>query len=118
MLLSGPPEAFSCVAGTMLQEGFRTSAPIRKACEASIMANARAVEGDLAAALAEAGMSVDQAPSLSRHIQTVIQGAFILAKSQEPCSAAGMASEALAHLRRYFEMLLAVNAQGKPCSDE
>lgn len=107
-LIAGPPESFSCVAGTMLQESFRTSDAIRAACEASIMGNAIALEGDIAAAMAEAGVTGTTAASLSRHVQTVIQGAFILAKSQPPAAAADLAREAIGHLRRYFELLFNV----------
>ncbi|MEA3264419.1 MAG: TetR/AcrR family transcriptional regulator [Pseudomonadota bacterium] len=109
-LITGPPETFSCVAGTMLQESFRTSDAIRAACEASIMGNAAALEDDIAAAMAEAGVTGTTAASLSRHVQTVIQGAFILAKSQAPDAAADLAREAIGHLRRYFELLF--NAGG------
>lgn len=109
-LIAGPPESFSCVAGTMLQESFRTSDAIRAACEASIMGNAAALEDDIAAAMAEAGITGTTAASLSRHVQTVIQGAFILAKSQAPDAAADLARESIGHLRRYFELLF--NAGG------
>lgn len=104
-LLSGPPESFSCVAGTMLQESFRSSDAIRRACEDSIMGNARAIEPDLTEAMAEAGVTGTTAASLARHIQTVLQGAFIIAKSQESASAAAQAQESLRHLRRYIELL-------------
>ena len=110
-LLTGPPESFSCVAGTMLQESFRTSEAIRKACEDSIMGNARAVEPDIAAAMREAGVTGITAASLSRHIQTVLQGAFIIAKSHDPANSAAQAREAVGHLRRYFELLF--NSQAK-----
>jgi TetR/AcrR family transcriptional regulator, transcriptional repressor for nem operon len=104
-LLTGPPETFSCVAGTMLQESFRTSVAIRRACEDSIMGNARAIEPDIAEALAEARIPGTSAASLSRHIQTVLQGAFVLAKTQQPDQAAAQARESLGHLRRYIELL-------------
>lgn len=110
-LISGPPESFSCVAGTMLQESFRSSAAIRAACEDSIMGNARALEADLAEAITECGVTGADAASLSRHVQTVIQGAFILAKSQRAEDAAGMAREAVGHLRRYFELLFTPKAK-------
>lgn len=105
-LIGGPVEGFSCVAGTLVQETFRTSAAIRVATEASIMGNARALEADLAQALAAVGRKEPSAASLARHAQTVIQGSFVLAKTQsEPAAAADLAREALGHLRRYFEML-------------
>lgn len=104
-LVSGPAEAFTCVAGTMVQETFRTSAAIRLACEASIMGNAGALEADLTQAMAARGVTGASAASLARHVQTVIQGSFILAKTQDGDACADTAREALGHLRRYFELL-------------
>jgi TetR/AcrR family transcriptional regulator, transcriptional repressor for nem operon len=106
-LISGPPESFSCVAGTMLQESFASSPAIREACAASIAANARALEADMAAALAARGLVEPGAASLARHVQTVIQGAFITAKALPPDEAAPAARESLGHLRRYLELLFA-----------
>ncbi len=106
-LISGPAETFSCVAGTMVQEAFRSSDPIRSACNSSILGNAAALEDDLAAALARSGASGVTAASLSRHIQAVIQGAFVLAKAAGPADSAAAAREHLLHLRRYLELLLA-----------
>lgn len=105
-LLSGPAESFSCVAGTMLQESFATSAAIREACGASIAGNAAALEDDLAQALAARGIAEPSAASLARHVQAVIQGAFVVAKALPPAEAAASARETLGHLRRYFELLL------------
>lgn len=105
-LLSGPPEAFSCVAGTMLQESFATSPAIREACGASIAGNAAALEDDIAQALAARGVSEPSAASLARHVQAVIQGAFIVAKALPAADAAAAARDTLGHLRRYFELLL------------
>ena len=115
-LLGGPPESFSCVAGTMLQEAFRSSEMIRRACEHSIMGNAAAIEPDIAEAIADAELSNADAASLARHVQTVLQGAFLLAKTQEPALAAAQAREALAHLRRYIELLFnPANKEAVPC---
>lgn len=110
-LIGGPAETFSCVAGTMVQEAFRSSAAIRVATEASIMGNARALEADLDAAIAQCGVTGTTGASLSRHVQAVIQGAFILAKTQADEAAAGIAREQLAHLRRYFAMLFGRDAR-------
>ena len=104
-LLSGPPQGFSCVAGTMLQETFASSDAIRRACAAGIHGNAQALEADLTAALSARGVQGADAASLARHVQTVIQGAFVLAKTCSADQAAAMAREALGHLRRYFELL-------------
>lgn len=106
-LLAGPPEAFSCVAGTLVQEAFRSSDLIRAACRDSIMGNARALEPDLAAALAQSGAKGVTAAGLARHVQAVIQGAFVLAKAEGSEGAAQLAREEVGHLRRYFELLLA-----------
>ena len=108
-LISGPAESFSCVAGTMVQEAFRSSDPIRAACNSSILGNAAALEADLAAAIAQSGASGVTAPSLARYVQAVIQGAFVLAKAHGETSGAGGAAaaarEQLLHLRHYFELL-------------
>lgn len=104
-LIGGPVEAFSCVAGTMVQEAFRSSAAIRVACEASIMGNCAALEADIAEAMAQRRVTGTTAQSLARHVQAVIQGAFILAKTQAPEAAADLAREQVGHLRRYFAML-------------
>ncbi|WP_256448209.1 TetR/AcrR family transcriptional regulator [Novosphingobium sp. CECT 9465] len=104
-LVGGPAESFSCVAGTLVQEAFRSSAAIRIAAEASIMGNARALEADLDAAIAQTGVTGTTGASLARHVQAVIQGAFILAKTQPDEGAADLAREQIAHLRRYFAML-------------
>lgn len=107
-LIGGPVESFSCVAGTMVQEAFRSSVAIRIACEASIMGNARALEADIAEAMVQRGVTGTTAESLSRHVQVVIQGAFVVAKTQEESAAPDMARDALRHLRRYFEFLFRV----------
>lgn len=106
-LIGGPAEAFSCVAGTMIQESFRTSAPIREACRDSILGNADLFVSDFAEAIALYGIEAD-ARSLSLHMQVVIQGAFILAKAQDSDdAAAAMARDSLLHLKRYLTLLFA-----------
>jgi TetR/AcrR family transcriptional regulator, transcriptional repressor for nem operon len=117
-LLTGLPEAFSCVAGTMLQESFRSSTAIRRACEDSIMGNAHAIEPDIAEAFTEAGITGADPASLARHIQAVLQGAFVLAKSQEPALAAAQARETIGHLRRYIELLFNPRIkESEPCPE-
>jgi TetR/AcrR family transcriptional repressor of nem operon len=107
VLIEGAPEQFSCVAGTMVQEAFRSSEAIRQACRASIMGNASTLVADIAEAMVDARITDTTPESLARHVQTVIQGAFVLAKSQGNDVAAHPAREQLGHLRRYFELLLA-----------
>lgn len=104
-LIGGPAEGFSCVAGTMIQESFRTSEPIRAACRDSIFGNADLFVDDFAEAIETYGVDAD-AKSLSLHMQVVIQGAFILAKTQDTDdAAAAMARDSLIHLKRYLELL-------------
>ena len=104
-LIGGPAETFSCVAGTMVQENFRSSAPIRAACRESILGNADLFTEDFAEAIALYGVDADPR-SLSLHMQTVIQGAFILAKTQDDDDAAvTIAGDSLRHLKRYLELL-------------
>lgn len=107
-MIQGPTENFSCVAGTMIQEAFATHEDLRRACADSILGHARSLEDDLAAALKACGITDVDAASLARHTQTVIQGAFVLAKTSQPDQAADMAREALGHLRRYLELLFQV----------
>lgn len=89
----------------MLQESFHTSDAIRLACEASIMDNAAALVPDIAQAMRDRGVTGIEPESLARHIQAVIQGAVIIAQSQEEAAAAQIARETMQHLRRYFELL-------------
>lgn len=104
-LIGGPVEEFSCVAGTMIQESFRTSEPVRAASRDSIMGNAALFEADFAEAIAQTGINADPA-SLSHFLQAAIQGAFILAKTQDSEEAAvAIARDTLANARRYFTLL-------------
>lgn len=113
-LISGPAESFCCVAGTMVQEAFRSSDPIRQACQDSILGNARSLEADLAAAIARTAASGVTAEGLARHVQAVIQGAFVVAKAQGEAAAADTARAHLEHLRRYLELLFSgVKRQSK-----
>jgi len=101
-LLDGPPEEFTCLVGTMLQETFDSSPEIRAACDASISGHAATLEADLEAALARSKVKGVTAKSLALHTQAVLQGAFILAKAR---GGPEIARESAAHLRRYFELL-------------
>lgn len=104
-LIAGSPADYTCLVGTMTQEAFATSPEIRDACAASIFGHARTLEPDFAAALTAAGdpPGVDAA-GLARHTQAVLQGAFVLSKAADDPA---LVTESIAHLRRYFEQLLA-----------
>ena len=102
MLQGGVPE-FTCLVGTMVQEVYGTSPAIRDACDRSISNHAATLEADIEAAMSERGMSPDwSAKSLALHTQTVLQGAFILAKAK---GSAVVAAESVDHLIRYLEFL-------------
>ena len=104
-LLHGPVDGFVCFIGTMVQEAYATSEPIRLACEASIAAYCDALAPDIDAAMdvygAPDGMT---ALDLARHIQSVLQGGFVLAKTTNDPA---IARESVAHLTRYVRMLFA-----------
>ncbi|MEQ1689063.1 MAG: TetR/AcrR family transcriptional regulator, partial [Sphingopyxis sp.] len=108
-LIGGTTAQFTCLAGTMAQEIFRSSPAIRDACYTSISGNAAALEDDLSAAIAAYGAPDGiTAHSLAMHIQCVLQGAFVIAKAKDD---AGFAVESLVHLRRYFELLFGREAR-------
>ena len=109
-LLAGEIEEFTCLAGTMVQEAFISSDAIRAACDASISGHAATLEADIEAALVQHKVSGTTAASLALHTQTVLQGAFILAKAK---GSADIAHDSVAHLKRYFEMLFAAQRNQK-----
>lgn len=102
-MLDGPVEEFTCFVGTMVQEAFATSDAIRAACEASINAYCEALVPDIAAAIEVYGAPEDVTPlGLAQHVQAVLQGSFILAKTtNNPEIARG----SVAHLKTYIRLI-------------
>ena len=102
-MLDGPTEDYTCFVGTMVQEAYATNDRIRAACEASINAYCEALAPDIAAAIDLYGAPEDvTAIGLAQHIQSVLQGAFVLAKTtNDPAIARGTVT----HLKRYVRML-------------
>ena len=102
-IIAGELSEFTCLVGTMAQEIYASSPTIREACGRSIFGHAATLEADIAAAMSAWGISGGwTAESLARHTQTVIQGAFVLAKAgNDPA----LAREALDHLDRYVQLL-------------
>lgn len=102
-MLAGDTAEWSCFAGTVIQETYATNPALSHACARSIAGHAASL-----ARIIEAAMQVYGAPpgctaaSLGRHMQAVIQGAFILAKAE---GEARVAAESIDHLRRYLELL-------------
>jgi len=101
-LLAGDIWEWSCYAGTTIQEVHETHPAIRDACAASIDHHLLFLRAMIDDVLREHRTPGVDAESLSVHIQAVIQGAFIMAKSRQDRQAA---VDSLEHLNRYVEML-------------
>jgi TetR/AcrR family transcriptional repressor of nem operon len=102
-MLDGPAEDFTCFVGTMVQEAYNSSDPIRAACDASITAYAERLAEDIEAAIDAYGIGYGvSALDLAYYIQAVLQGAFIMAKAK---GSPQIARDSVAHLKRYVEML-------------
>ncbi|MCO6415564.1 TetR/AcrR family transcriptional regulator [Siccirubricoccus sp. KC 17139] len=110
--LRGELAEITCFAGTVVQEAYATSPALRAACEAAICGHAATLDADIEAAMQARGLAGRFSPAgLSRHIQAVIQGAFILAKATGEVA---MAEESLDHLRRYLELLFTTKKRDVP----
>lgn len=103
-LLQGEIAEITCVAGTMVQETYQTSPAIRAACEKTIYGHVETLVADIEAARAAYAITDTTwtAVGLAAHTQTVLQGAFIMAKARDDVR---IAEESADHLRRYVEML-------------
>jgi TetR/AcrR family transcriptional repressor of nem operon len=102
-ILTGELAAFTCLAGTMLQEAYAKSPAIRDACRRAIFDHAEKLEADISEAIARHGVRAAVTPaSLALHTQAVLQGAFILAKA---AGGPEIAAECVDHLRRYVKLL-------------
>ena len=103
VIVQGPLEAFTCFAGTTVQETFAASEPIRVACGDSISGHASTLEADFDEALRKyPAPEPVTARSLALYTQTVLQGGFVLAKAQGD---AGPLLDGIAHLQRYLQFL-------------
>jgi TetR/AcrR family transcriptional repressor of nem operon len=102
-LAQGPLEAFTCFAGTTVQETFATSENIRAACGEAIDAHAQRLVADFRAAIELHPTRVPMtAESLALHAQTVLQGGFVLSKAHGDRAPL---LDSLAHLKRYIALL-------------
>src|SRR3546814_12603595 len=101
-MLDGPTEDYTCFVGTMVQEAYATSDRIRAACEASINAYCEALAPDIQATIdlygAPEGVT---AIGLAQHVQSVLQGRSVLAKTTTDPT---IARERVTHLQRYVRM--------------
>jgi TetR/AcrR family transcriptional repressor of nem operon len=102
-ILQGDLPQFTCLLGTMVQEAYETHPVIRAACDRYIGEHAAFVCQDIVETKALYAPDAEWTPdSLAFFTQSVIQGAFVLAKAQH---AAPVAADCLDHLRRYLEGL-------------
>ncbi len=103
-LLGDDLAACSCFLGTLVQEIWATSPALRAACGAGIAGHAATLEADIAAAKAACAPDADwDVASLALFTQTVLQGAFVVAKAAGDVA---VARGQVDHLRRYVAMLL------------
>lgn len=115
-IIVGEISEFTCLVGTMVQEVHAISPAIRDACADSIFGHAATLEADIGAAMSARGISGGwTAESLARHTQTVIQGAFVLAKAGND---AALARESLDHLDRYIRLLFAHPSADRPSKEQ
>lgn len=101
-LIEGGTDAFTCLAGTLAQEVHLSHPAIARAAEAAIAGHARTLEADIAAALADHGVTDVDPAGLALHFQVVLQGGFVVAKAAADPEAA---RESVRHLKRYVTLL-------------
>jgi TetR/AcrR family transcriptional regulator, transcriptional repressor for nem operon len=102
-ILQGDTPEFTCLFGTMVQEAYQTHPPIREAADRGISGHAAEIEAIIVKAMSVCGIEGTwNAESLSLHIQSVLQGAFVLAKVK---GGPAVAAQCLDHLHRYLELL-------------
>ncbi|MGF1574755.1 MAG: TetR/AcrR family transcriptional regulator [Cyanophyceae cyanobacterium] len=111
-IIDGELAEFTCLVGTMIQEVYETSDNIRDACGRAILGHAATLVADIEAARQVRGSTGEwTAESLARHIQAVLQGAFILAKAG---NGPNLARESIDHLARYIRQLFCLPEEGSP----
>jgi TetR/AcrR family transcriptional regulator, transcriptional repressor for nem operon len=100
-ILTGDLPDFTCFAGTVVEEAYRTHPDVSAACARNILAHAKTLEADVDAAMRKYRVRGEwTAESLALHIQAVIQGGFVLAKAT---GSAATAARTLEHLHYYLE---------------
>lgn len=109
-IIEGAVADFTCLAGTLVQEIYAVSDEIRDACGRAIFGHTATLEADIDAAMRARGMNGSVTPeSLARHTQTVLQGAFVLAKAGNDPE---LARESFDHLDRYIRLLFNAPPEG------
>lgn len=102
-LTEGEMAAITCYAGTVVQEVFHSSGPIRDAARHAIDLHAARLVEDIEAAIALYPPRVPiVAADFALFTQTVIQGGFVIAKANDDRAPL---LDAIDHLKRYVSML-------------
>ena len=102
-LLEGDLAEYTCLMGTTVQEIHATHPELRNACERAISGHVNDIAADLEAAKKRYAPDAAWTPeSVGYFMQSVLQGAFILAKARQSPE---VARECLQHLRRYLATL-------------
>jgi TetR/AcrR family transcriptional repressor of nem operon len=109
-LLEGDIWEWSCYAGTTIQEVHETYPAIRDACAASIETHLFMLRAMIDDVLREHPVKGLTADSLATYLQTVLQGAFVMAKARQDRQ---VAVDSLDHLHRYVEMLFGSSTSKK-----
>ena len=107
-LLDRPLPEFTCYGGTLAQETYETHPAIREALERSFDLHADWLATLVTDAIRSRGVKPAgwSAKSLAFHIQTVLQGAFVMAKIE---NSAAVAADGIDHLTRYVALLFGVD---------
>ena len=104
-MIAGDLADFTCLLGMVSQETFSTHPGLAAAGGTSIRDHAATLVPDIRAARDALAPDADWTPdSLALHIQAVVQGSFVLAKSQQDPR---VAADSLRHLHRYLVQLFA-----------
>lgn len=105
-LLNGELAQYTCLLGTLVQETYDSHPALRKACRRGIEGHAGMLVDDIAEAKRKYAPDAAWTPeSIALYTQVALQGAFVLAKAQ---AGLAVAADAVAHLRRYIELLLPI----------
>ncbi len=110
-IISEDLPACTCLAGTLVQETYATSDAIRRACAEAMFGHTATLEDDFAQAIAAHGTIGITAQSLAQYTQTVLQGAFVMAKAaQDPDPAHAALDHLYCYIRLLFSQSKGVNA--------
>jgi TetR/AcrR family transcriptional repressor of nem operon len=111
-LLEGDIVDYTCLLGTTVQEIHSTHPELRDACDRAISSHVEELMADLEAAKRKyAPRASWTSASVGYFMQSVLQGAFILAKAKQSPE---VARECLQHLRRYLASLFGASRTKQP----